>query len=74
MNSTNASEAGEKLYRLLDETARDHEPVFISGSRSNAVLLGRRGLELDSGNPVPSVRSGNAGIDRGGPGYTGRQV
>jgi antitoxin YefM len=36
----NASEARENLYRLLDETARDHEPLLITGPRSNAVLLG----------------------------------
>jgi antitoxin YefM len=36
----NASEAREKLYRLLDETARDHEPLLITGPRSNAVLVG----------------------------------
>ena len=35
MTSTNASEAREKLFRLLDETASDHEP----GPRSNAVLV-----------------------------------
>jgi antitoxin YefM len=40
MNSMNASEAREKLYRLLDETARDHEPLLITGPRSNAVLVG----------------------------------
>jgi antitoxin YefM len=40
MNSMNASEAREKLYRLLDETASDHQPVLITGPRSNAVLVG----------------------------------
>ena len=40
MTSMNASEAREKLYRLLDETASDHEPVLITGPRSNAVLVG----------------------------------
>ena len=35
----NASEAREKLYRLLDEAARDHEPTLITGRRSNAVLV-----------------------------------
>ncbi len=36
----NASEAREKLYRLLDDTASDHEPVLITGPRSSAVLVG----------------------------------
>jgi len=40
MISMNASEAREKLYRLLDETSSDHEPVLITGPRSNAVLVG----------------------------------
>lgn len=40
MQSRNASEAREKLYRLLDETARAHEPVLITGPRTNAVLIG----------------------------------
>ncbi len=40
MNTMNASEAREKLYRLLDETAAAHEPVLITGRRSNGVLLG----------------------------------
>ena len=40
MNSMNASEAREKLYRLLDETAAAHEPLLITGPRSNAVLVG----------------------------------
>jgi prevent-host-death family protein len=40
MNTMNASEARGKLYRLLDEAAEAHEPVRISGPRSNAVLIG----------------------------------
>lgn len=40
MDTMSASEAREKLYRLLDETAAAHEPVLITGPRSNAVLVG----------------------------------
>jgi antitoxin YefM len=40
MRSMNASEAREKLYRLLDQTAKDHEPLLITGPRSNAILVG----------------------------------
>lgn len=40
MNTLNASEARQKLYRLLDETAEAHQPVLISGRRSKAVLIG----------------------------------
>jgi len=35
-----ASDAREKLYRLLDETSNAHEPVLITGPRANAVLIG----------------------------------
>lgn len=40
MNRMNASEARKKLGRLLDETARDQEPLLIAGRHSNAVLVG----------------------------------
>jgi PHD/YefM family antitoxin component YafN of YafNO toxin-antitoxin module len=35
----NASDARERFYRLLDETANDHQPVLIRGPRSNAILV-----------------------------------
>jgi antitoxin YefM len=38
--SMNASEARKKLYRLIDDTAAAHEPLLITGPRSNAVLVG----------------------------------
>lgn len=37
-----ASDARERLYRLLDETAEAHEPVLITGPRSNAVLVSEK--------------------------------
>ena len=39
MTTLTASKAREKLYKLLDETAMSHEPIFITGKRHNAVLL-----------------------------------
>ena len=39
MTVIKASEARAKLYRLIDEAASSHEPVFITGKRSNAVLV-----------------------------------
>jgi antitoxin YefM len=39
MTVLNASEARERLYRLIDEVARSHEPVHIAGKRAGAVLL-----------------------------------
>lgn len=40
MNSLNVSDAREKLSTLVDEAAEAHEPVRITGSRANAVLVG----------------------------------
>ena len=42
MNSIPALEAREKLDQLLEETASDHEPLLITGRRSNAVLVGEQ--------------------------------
>lgn len=33
------SEARAGLYRLIDEAAQSHQPVLISGKRSDAVLV-----------------------------------
>jgi len=40
MTSVSALQAREQLDRLLDRTASDHQPVLITGPRSNAVLVG----------------------------------
>ena len=39
MSTVNVTEARAKLYRLIDEAAESHEPIFITGKRANAVLL-----------------------------------
>lgn len=39
MNTMNASDARGKLYRLLDDAAAAHQPILITGRRSNAVLI-----------------------------------
>lgn len=39
MTTLNATEARSKLYSLIDETADSHQPIKITGKRSNAVLL-----------------------------------
>jgi len=39
MPSLTASEARANLYRLMDQTAESHEPVFIAGKRNDAVLV-----------------------------------
>lgn len=39
MATLTISQARERLYRLVDETAATHEPILITGKRSNAVLI-----------------------------------
>ncbi len=39
MTTITVTEARSKLYNLIDETANSHQPVMITGKRSNAVLL-----------------------------------
>lgn len=39
MTTLTASEARAGLYRLIDETAINHQPVLITGKRHNAVLV-----------------------------------
>lgn len=39
MTTFTATEARANLYKLIDEVAETHEPVLITGKRSNAVLL-----------------------------------
>ncbi len=39
MSGITATEARSNLYRLIDETAESHQPVFITGKRNTAVLV-----------------------------------
>ena len=39
MTILTASEARANLYRLIDQTAAGHEPIYITGKRSSAVLV-----------------------------------
>ncbi len=39
MTTVNATEARATLYALIDETSESHEPILITGKRSNAILL-----------------------------------
>lgn len=39
MHTLTASEARSNLYRLIDQTAESHQPITITGKRSNAVLV-----------------------------------
>ncbi len=39
MKTVTATKARANLYKLLDEAASSHEPIQITGKRTNAVLL-----------------------------------
>ena len=39
MTTISATEARKQLYKLLDDVARSHEPVQITGKRGSAVLV-----------------------------------
>ncbi|MCK4947172.1 MAG: type II toxin-antitoxin system Phd/YefM family antitoxin [Candidatus Aureabacteria bacterium] len=39
MKTLTATEARTQLYKLLDETASSHEPIQITGKRTNAILV-----------------------------------
>jgi prevent-host-death family protein len=39
MTTRTATQARASLYKLIDEIAKTHEPVSITGRRHNAVLL-----------------------------------
>ena len=39
MTILNATEARSKLYNLIDEASETHQPITITGKRSNAVLI-----------------------------------
>ena len=39
MTTVSATEARERLDALMDEVGRSHQPVQITGTRDNAVLI-----------------------------------
>ena len=43
MTTVNVTEARANLYKLIDDTLVNHEPVVITGKRGNAVLLAEDG-------------------------------
>lgn len=40
MKTLTATEARKDIYNLLDEATESHEPIQITGKRSNVVLIG----------------------------------
>ncbi len=48
MTTISVTQARAKLYQLLEETAESHQPIQITGKRSNAILVSEedwRGIE-----------------------------
>ena len=39
MKTISVTKARSNLYKLIDETSEGHEPIQITGKRSNAVLV-----------------------------------
>jgi antitoxin YefM len=39
MKTLTATQARKNIYRLLDEASETHEPIQITGKRTNAVLI-----------------------------------
>lgn len=39
MTTYSATAARSQLYRLIDEVAKSHKPLLITGKRANAVLI-----------------------------------
>ena len=40
MKTITVTRARSNLYKLVDETSKEHEPIILTGKRSNAVLIG----------------------------------
>jgi antitoxin YefM len=45
MTTITVSSARANLYNIIDETAKSHIPVHITGKRSNAVLIAEEDWE-----------------------------
>ena len=41
MNIYTSTQARAKLFNLIDETNNTHEPIYIKGKRSDAVIVSR---------------------------------
>nr|VFK32173.1 MAG: prevent-host-death family protein [Candidatus Kentron sp. MB]VFK34606.1 MAG: prevent-host-death family protein [Candidatus Kentron sp. MB]VFK76857.1 MAG: prevent-host-death family protein [Candidatus Kentron sp. MB] len=64
MTICNATEAGARLYGLIEEAVDTHRPIIITGEKGNAVLVSEDDLEFHLGNAASSVRTRNEGVDQ----------
>ena len=60
MRTVNVSEAQNRLYKLIDETAVSRQPVLITGKRDSAVLISEESLHATNKSlylvPLPGMR------------------
>ena len=40
-----STQARAKLFHLIDETNKTHEPIYVKGKRSNAVIISEEDYE-----------------------------
>lgn len=45
MNIYTTTQARAKLYHIVNETNQTHEPIYIKGKRSDAVIVSREDYE-----------------------------
>ena len=45
MNIYTSTQARTKLFNLIDETNHTHEPIYIKGKRSDAVIISKEDYE-----------------------------
>ena len=55
MTSIPVTKARSQLYQLLDAAAGSHEPIQITGKRSNAVLVSEEDWRSIQETPLPDV-------------------
>jgi prevent-host-death family protein len=80
MTVLNATEARANLYSLIDETAKTHQPIVITGKRTNAVLISEEDWNAISETiyllSVPEMRESinlNKSVEHGFCGKSGRK-
>lgn len=63
MKTISITKARSNLYQLIDETAKVHEPIQITGKRTNAILLSEDDWRAIQETPLLTLNFGNARIN-----------
>jgi PHD/YefM family antitoxin component YafN of YafNO toxin-antitoxin module len=74
MTTLTASKARARLYKLLDEAAACHEPIQITGRRSNGILISETDWTAIQETLYPAVHPEDEGVDPQGAEDTGPEV